>query len=164
MIIAADVHYGNEFASAAGVIFNRWEDTLPLCEKRIQVPVSSGYIPGSFYLRELPCILELLRHIIIYPDVIIIDGYVYLGKEQKDGLGAHLYRSLNKEIPVIGAAKNPFLGVPEESKLLRGKSNKPLYITSIGIELEEAKDLIRKMAGTNRLPDMLKRADRLSRQ
>ena len=75
----------------------------------------------------------------------------------------HLYDSLQKKVPVIGVAKNPFKDVNVESELLRGNSLKPLYITSVGYPLSQAKKCISLMAGKNRIPSLLKKVDRLCR-
>ena len=55
------------------------------------------------------------------------------------------------------------MGVPKECEVYRGKSKKPLFITSVGIELEQAKQHIQSMAGKDRFPLLLKQADILSR-
>ena len=51
--------------------------------------------PGQFYKRELPCILELLKQVNPLPNYIVIDGYVYLGGDEKPGLGKHRITSYN---------------------------------------------------------------------
>jgi deoxyribonuclease V len=91
------------------------------------------------------------------------DGFVWLGRDKKDGLGGRLYKSLNERIPVIGVAKSAFKDTPEELRLYRGRSSRPLFITSAGIDAGEAKSLIAIMYGQNRIPFILKRADQLSR-
>lgn len=164
MILAVDVHYRDNLAMAAGIVFNNWGDDHPLFEKRIELTCNNEYIPGKFYLRELPCILELLKCFIIFPDVIIIDGNVYLGKESAPGLGTYLYKSLNEQVPVIGVAKSAYKNTPENTFIYRGKSSRPLYITSIGIDIDAAKFNISNMYGTSRIPYMLKRVDQLARK
>ncbi len=44
------------------------------------------------------------------------------------------------------------------------KSIKPLFITSIGIDLEEATKLIKNMNGQNRIPTLLKKLDTLTKE
>ncbi|MGE5430369.1 MAG: endonuclease V [Syntrophomonadaceae bacterium] len=164
MNLAVDVHYYMEEAFAAGIAFHNWTDDRPSYEVTASLKGINSYIPGSFYLRELPVILELLKKLNESPETIVIDGYVWLGREKKDGLGGRLYKALNKKIPVIGVAKSPFKDTPESLKLFRGKSFRPLFITSAGIDLEEAKTYISHMHGQNRIPTLLKMADRLSRE
>ena len=68
----------------------------------------AGYIPGSFYKRELPCILSLLSDINETVDTIIVDGYVSLGS--RPGLGQHIKDEIEPRVAVIGVAKNYFKG------------------------------------------------------
>lgn len=164
MILAVDVSYNPDEAFAAGIEFNNWTDEKPSREITASLKGVSSYIPGSFYLRELPVILELLKKLNEMPEAIIIDGYVFLGSEKKDGLGGRLYKALNGRVPVIGVAKSAFKDTPDDIKIYRGKSMRPLFITSAGMGLEEAKTYILHMHGQNRIPILLKRADELSRR
>jgi len=75
----------------------------------------------------------------------------------------HLWLSLAKRIPVIGVAKSNFRGTPEEAKLYRGNSRRPLFISCMGLPLDEAQNYIARMHGEYRIPTLLKSADRLSR-
>lgn len=163
MILAVDVQYTLNAALAAGILFSDWksDNTQQLLLKSIDK--IAPYEPGSFYKRELPCILALLSEVNINLDVIIVDGYVMLGKDNTPGLGMHLYNSLNGAIPVIGVAKKEFIGTPNACQLQRGKSQKPLYITSVGIELSLAKFYIASMHGKYRIPTLLKKVDQLCR-
>jgi deoxyribonuclease V len=97
--------------------------------------------------------------------MIIIDGYVYLDDYNKYGLGGHLFESLNRKIPIIGVAKTNFVSNKENKvELLRGKSINPLFITSIGIDIEIAKRNISKMFGEYRIPKLLKELDKLTKE
>jgi len=49
-------------------------------------------------------------------------------------------------------------------KIFRGGSRRPLYVNSVGIDLEEAKQKIIAMHGDFRVPTLLKLADRESRK
>lgn len=95
----------------------------------------------------------------------IVDGFVYLDDNYKYGLGGHLFESLNRKIPIIGVAKTNFASNKENKvELLRGKSINPLYITSIGIDIETAKRNISKMFGDYRIPTILKELDKLTKE
>lgn len=122
------------------------------------------YEPGSFYKRELPCILAILQKISEDIEVIVIDGYVTLGEKEKPGLGTHLFNHLEGEIPIIGVAKNRFTNTPDQCALLRGASKKPLFITCLGIDLVDAKQCIQNMHGQHRIPTLLKLVDSECRQ
>ena len=163
MIFAADVQYTDNSALAAGLLFSGWESDAADGKIIKRIDNIAPYEPGSFYKRELPCILALLEDVDKKPDAIVVDGFVKLGAEGRDGLGMHLYNAISRETPVIGVAKKEFTGTPPECQLLRGKSRKPLYITSVGISLEKAKKLIGNMHGDNRIPTLLKKVDQLCR-
>lgn len=95
-------------------------------------------------------------------NLLIIDGYVYLN-DYKNGLGGHLYEALNKKIPVIGVAKSYYKVCAGYTEIYRGKSIKPLYISSIGIDLSYSCALIENLDGKYRIPNMLKQVDLLTR-
>lgn len=163
MIIAIDVHYTENSALIAGLIFQTWTSLQPERVYTQHFNEIAEYESGSFYKRELPCILSLLQQVQEPLEIIIIDGFVTLGTEQKAGLGMYLWQSLNPQIPVIGVAKNAFRGTPQHCEILRGESLKPLYITSAGIDLELAKQGILMMSGKHRIPTLLKLVDQYSR-
>ena len=58
-----------------------------------------------------PCILDVLRPI-PRPDIVIIDGYVWLDQKGTPGLGAHLWSALDQQVAVVGVAKSPRRGDP----------------------------------------------------
>ncbi len=97
-------------------------------------------------------------------DLLIIDGFVHLGLDKRPGLGRYLWDKLGRTKPVIGVAKTAFKDTPPDTAVWRGKSLKPLYVTAVGIPLEEAKAKIRSMAGSYRIPTLLKRVDSLCRK
>ena len=96
-------------------------------------------------------------------DVVIVDGYVWLGDGTKPGLGAHLYQALGERTPVVGIAKTKFKGADSASEVIRGKSTRPLFITAAGMSLEVAAEHVRWMHGRYRMPTLLKRVDSLCR-
>ena len=164
MFIAVDVHYHNSKAQAAGVLYRNWTDCE--AEKTLIVPVepAASYIPGQFYKRELPCIMAVLERLDFLPQCIIIDGYVYLGRERAPGLGKYLFDAIEKKSSVIGVAKNPFKDPPSDTQVFRGKSKRPIYVSSAGMGMEEAKYHIGEMCGKHRIPRLIKMADSLSKQ
>lgn len=163
MIFAVDVQYKGSKGYAGGIIFSSWGQSKPDKEVLTIINDIHEYIPGQFYKRELPCILQLLEQLNEKPEVIIIDGYVYLTSKTKWGLGAYLYEALEQKIPVIGVAKTKFNDTPEYTKLYRGKSTNPLFISVAGYDLDLAKEHIHSMEGNFRIPVLLKYVDRLCR-
>ena len=133
MKIILDVHYGSNQASVAGVQFRHWSDSRP---HRIETAIISGtteYVPGQFYKRELPCLLKLLRGIAARFEAIVIDGYVHLRPPLEKGLGAHLADALAYPVVILGVAKNPLKSAHRFLPIHRGRSRKPLFISSLGI-------------------------------
>ncbi|MBR7781265.1 endonuclease V [Undibacterium luofuense] len=162
MILAVDVGYSENGAKAVGAIFHDWESETIHKKFVVDIPEVEEYVPGQFFRRELPCIEKVLESVDEPIDCIVIDGHVSLGESQAPGLGAKLWEKLNGAIPVIGVAKSAYLGNPEEAKLFRGQSTRPLFISAKGMTLEEAKQRIQQMRGKYRLPDILKLVDQIS--
>lgn len=162
MIAAFDVHYPAQGrARAAAVLFAQYDAAAPDRIMSRLIPEPAGYTPGAFYKRELPCILRLLDHFEQMPAEMIIDGYVWLGA--KPGLGQHLFEALDGRIPVIGVAKSAFAGAAAQ-KVLRGGSQRPLYITAAGMSAETAARNINRMHGPHRMPTLLTRVDQAARE
>ncbi|MDY0988065.1 endonuclease V [Flavobacterium sp. CFBP9031] len=166
MILAFDTYYFDQKAKTICLEFAEWNEDKNFKIHSEIIDNVEEYIPGEFYKRELPCILSLLKQIDLSTiEVIVVDGFVYLNDENKYGLGGYLYEKLNKEIPIIGVAKTNFASIEKNKKaLFRGDSKKPLYITSIGINLDEAYKKVESMAGEFRFPTLLKELDRLSKE
>ncbi len=166
MILAFDTYYFGNKAKTVCVGFKNWSDSEPcLTESEILEGIAE-YIPGEFYQRELPCILSLLSRIDQSDaKAIIIDGFVTIDDTAKHGLGGHLYEKLSGLIPVIGVAKTNFLtNTRYKRELLRGESKQPLYITALGIDIDEALSLVKSMFGEFRVPKLLKELDRLTKE
>ena len=163
MILAIDVQYVGDQGFISAVSFDDWDAMQPSNEYNTVLGEIADYEPGSFYKRELPCIVALLDEYSLSPDIIVVDGYVTLNEQETPGLGLHLYNAIGGRSQVIGVAKRSFLGVSDNTKIYRGTSNNPLFVTSVGIDLEEAKCNILTMHGKNRIPILLKRVDRMCR-
>lgn len=166
MLLALDTYYFANMAKTVAILFHDWSDA------RVQQTYSevldgvADYEPGSFYKRELPCILSLLRQIDLSSiSAIIIDGFVFLDDAGSPGLGAHLYQSLNGKIPVIGIAKTNFATVHTHKRALyRGESKRPLFISAIGMDVDKATANVQRMHGPHRIPTLLKELDGWTRQ
>lgn len=165
MIAAFDSWYDGAKARTACVLFNDWADEKPVQILSDVIDSTADYEPGAFYKRELPCIQHLLNQLALTEtDTIVIDGYVVLNDQGKLGLGGRLYELLNPKIPVIGVAKTHFAGNDLLTRaVFRGKSEKPLYVSAVGINLDDAAACIQKMAGPYRIPAMLKLLDQVSK-
>jgi deoxyribonuclease V len=163
MIACTDVHYTNTHAIAACVSFRDWSDAHPDLAITERVEDPAPYEPGRFYRRELPALLAVLSKLTLPPELVIIDGYVWLGDWDHPGLGAHLHKALGGRAAVIGVAKKVFLRGPAVQTIRRGHGARPLYVSTAGMDLNEAAARIVGLHGEFRVPTLLKRVDHLCR-
>ena len=165
MILAFDTYYYQNQARTVAVAFSQWPDEEPLKIYAETTQNPAEYEPGSFYKRELPCILSLIRQIDLSTvSHIIVDGYAVLDDAGKPGLGGHLYDALGKTIPIIGVAKSDFRSLKKgKVAVLRGQSQNPLFVTASGMEVETAAAFIDKMHGQFRIPTLLGLLDRATK-
>lgn len=166
MIAFLDVGYRSSGARAACVLANSWQDDIAVGSYIADIASVAEYEPGQFFRRELPCLMEVLRRLPLQPVAVVIDGYVWLPSRGRAGLGAHLYEALGRRIPVIGIAKTAFAGAEVSKdvvKVLRGNSKRPLFVTAVGVDLEQAAGWVKSMSGAHRMPALMAAADRLSR-
>lgn len=161
MKLAIDVFYYEQQAKVVGILFNEMTDTVVKEIITKIIPCTEEYEPGSFYKRELPCVLSILEEVDLNTlDLIIVDGYVYLDSDKKKGLGGYLYDTLEIKVPVMGVAKSYFFRDSAlVSEVLRGESTKPLYVSAIGIDLDVATDFVLRMDGKYRMPTLLQIMD-----
>lgn len=165
--VAIDVFYTESHSKTVGVIFNDWQDSEPqdIIVEEVEKE-STPYIPGQFFRRELPCILNLLEKINLEEfDTVIIDGFISLKDNNGkvcSGLGEHLLERLPKGVSLIGVAKTNYCKTNEISEhVRRGKSTRPLYVQGRGdYNNETAGNLIRLMKGNFRIPTLLKILDK----
>jgi deoxyribonuclease V len=158
---AVDVHYPPEGGARAALVVA----TEPRFGKLVEEHVAwldkvEPYEPGRFFVRELPAIQAVLAKAAAL-DVLIIDGYVDLDPDGRPGLGAHVHDHVG--IPIIGVAKTAFRAAAHAVAVHRGTAIRPLYVTATGVPVKEAADMIASMAGPHRIPDALRRVDRLAR-
>lgn len=162
MLAAVDVQYEGKRGCAACVTFQDWTAAEPVREYMSELEDVLDYEPGEFWKRELPCILAVLPAVDAL-DVVLIDGYVWLDGNGRPGLGARLFEALGKRIGVVGVAKTAFQGSTHAVRVLRPGSRRPLFVTSAGVDLDKAAAAIGTMAGSHRIPALLKRVDQLAR-
>ena len=96
-----DVHYRQTSAVTACVEFDSWQDRNPAA---IHVSVVDGYaeyVPGRFFERELPCLLDALGCLDRKFEVLVVDGFVHLKPPQEKGLGFYLAESLPYHAAVV---------------------------------------------------------------
>lgn len=173
MLAAVDVDYRPDHALAACVLFDAWTDAAPGAVVVARAPLAAPYVPGELYRRELPPLLAVLAEArpLGRPDVVVVDGNVWLGPGAdggagRPGLGARLHEALaaaGAPAAVVGVAKTRFAGAPTV-EVLRGRSARPLHVSALGLEVERAAALVRAMHGDARIPTLLAAADRACRR
>jgi deoxyribonuclease V len=167
MIIATDVAYDEAAGTgrAAALGFDAWTAATALVERtRVHAPIAP-YEPGSFYKRELPCLVPLLEELAaLHPiGVVVVDGYVDLGA--RPGLGRHLVAALaalGLSPAIVGVAKTSFAGATA-LEVRRGGSVSPLFVTAHGMDAAAAASAVASMHGEHRMPTLLRRVDQLAR-
>jgi deoxyribonuclease V len=163
MLACVDVDYRDDGAVAACVVFRDWGDEASTAELVRLIEHVEPYVPGQFYKRELPCLLDVLGRVSEPVETVIIDGYVWLRDEAHPGLGGHLFEALGRSKAVVGVAKSSFATARAYRAVQRGQSQKPLFVTAVGIDLDEVARYVRAMHGEYRIPTLLRRVDQLCR-
>jgi deoxyribonuclease V len=164
MLACVDVDYREHEAVAACVLFRAWADGESAGEEVARVAPVEPYRPGQFYRRELPCLLAVLGKVTAPLEIVVVDGYVWLGDETNPGLGGHLFAALGRTVPVIGVAKTRFASARVVRPVVRGGSRRPLWLTAAGLDPDTAARYVAGMHGPFRIPTLLKRVDQLCRQ
>jgi deoxyribonuclease V len=158
---AVDVHYPESGGACAALVVTHNSTFAPIAEEKVcRLEDVAPYEPGRFFVRELPAIRAVVARAGAL-DLLVIDGYVDLDPSGRPGLGAHVHAELR--IPVVGVAKTAFRSATHALPVRRGAATRPLYVTASGIPVEEAAALVARMAGGYRIPDALRRVDRLAR-
>lgn len=164
MIACFDVHYDDHSAVAAAIAFRGWDDETIVDQHIVNVKNVGEYRAGRFFERELKPLRELLPLITHPLHYYVIDAYCHLSQDLDPGLGAYLKEHLPADAVVIGVAKNRFRDTNHAIELYRGSSDRPLFVTSIGVDYPCAANYIKSMAGNYRIPTLLKLVDSLSRK
>jgi deoxyribonuclease V len=165
MMACVDVDYRDPDAVAACVLFRAWTDESSAGELVEHIRGVAEYVPGQFYRRELPCLLAVLCRVAERLELVVVDGYVWLGDEDRPGLGAHLYEALGRQVPIVGVAKTRFAGARSAVEVVRGESaTRPLFVTAAGLDVTEAARRVQTMHGAYRIPTLLRQVDRLCRE
>lgn len=165
MIGCLDVGYdeARDEARAAVVVARDWASERVEYESIAVVKGLLPYLPGQFFRRELGPLTAVLRQLAALPEILVVDGFVWLDGGLRPGLGAHLYEAVERSTAVVGVAKSRFEQAGPAREVLRGTSHRPLFVSAVGIDLDFAAEAVKRMAGSHRLPSLIRRADQLSR-
>ena len=159
-----DVAYGPSAAGIGCLLTDTWTTATAILEISRCLRYSPvEYLPGQFYKRELPVLLSVIEGLSPRPQMVVIDGYVWLGQNGAPGLGGYLFAALDSGTPVVGIAKSRYRQDTWSERVYRGGSHRPLYVTAAGFETTKAAGLVASMHGKYRLPTLLRQVDRLAR-
>lgn len=167
--------------SVASVVVLSYPDleTIESASSRMKTPFP--YVPGLLSFRELPAILKAVERISAAPQVIFVDGHGR-AHPRRFGIASHLGLWLN--CPTIGIGKSRLCGAYEEpgeergcetdllddgeviGRVLRTRTSvKPIFVSiGYGIPLDECRRWTLAVTPRYRLPEPIRRADRLSHQ
>ncbi len=158
-----------------------YPDLILVEEAFMDGPCPFPYIPGLLSFREAPIILEVWKQLNHRPEVLLVDGQ---GIAHPRGLGIASHLVLLLDVPTIGVAKSKLVGEGEEPETEAGAASplfwhgqvvgwilrtrteiQPLYVSpGHRVSLTDCRDIALGCVKKYRLPEPLRRADRLSRQ
>ncbi|HSH27882.1 MAG TPA: deoxyribonuclease V [Wenzhouxiangella sp.] len=163
----------------AAAVLMRYPDLELVDEVVFELPTELPYIPGLLSFRELPAVLGALERLSIPPDLVLCDGQ---GRAHPRRFGIACHLGVTTGLATIGVGKSRLCGRHEEpgpskgsavdlldqgeviGRVVRSRDRvRPLYV-SIGhrIGLDTAVELVLACTPRFRLPEPIKRADRLA--
>ena len=163
MKLVVAVHFDGVHANVAAAAFDAWDavEATKTYGSRVDHVEKAG--KGELDLRELPCLMQLLREYSLEPELILIEGFVHLDADETPGLGQHLYQALGCKVPIVGVSKKRLPGMSVQVEVVREEETQPLYVTCAGIDIGAAKARLRAMHGRKRVPTLMKLAARLAK-
>lgn len=149
-------------------------------EATLEGPCPFPYIPGLLSFREAPILVEIWKRLNRRPEVLLVDGQG-IAHPRNLGIASHL--GLLLATPTIGVAKSRLVGEGEEPApeagaaspllyqgsavgwILRTRAGvRPLYVSpGHRVTLTDAREIVLGCVRKYRIPEPLRRADRLSR-
>lgn len=163
MKLAIAVHLDGSQAQVAAAAFDAWDAPEPTKTYLSHIAQVEKPVRGEPDLRELTCVMQLLREHRLAPELILIEGFVHLDADETPGLGQHLFQALGGATPVIGVSKTSRPGLPAQFEVMREEEAKPLLVTSAGVDIGAAKARVRAMHGRKRVPTLMKLVARLAK-
>jgi deoxyribonuclease V len=147
-----------------------------VAKERVRYP----YIPGLLSFREGPAIIKAVRRLKARPDLLIFDGQ---GVAHPLGIGIASHIGVILNIPAIGCAKSRLVGIYDEPGFRKGDWSllfyeskcvgavlrtrdhvRPVFVSpGHCIDLKASIDIVLHAVSSYRLPEPIRRADRISR-
>lgn len=150
-------------ATAAAVAFDAWDAAEATRTYLSRIAHVEPAVRGALDLRELPCVMQLLREHKLEPELILIDGFVHLDADETPGLGQHIFHALGGSLPIVGVSKKRLPGLTAQFEVMREEETQPLLVTCAGIDIGAAKARLRAMHGRKRVPTLMKLVARLAK-
>lgn len=163
MKLVVAVHFEGAQANAAAVAFDAWDAAEATKTYVSRITHVETAVRGALDLRELPCVVQLLREHSLEPELILMDGFVHLDADETPGLGQHLYHALGGRVPIVGVSKKRLPSLAAQFEVMREEETPPLLVTCAGIDIGAAKARLRAMHGRKRVPTLMKLAARLAK-
>lgn len=163
MKLIVAVHFDGAQANAAAAAFDAWDAAEATKTYVSRIAHVEKAVRGELDLRELPCVMQLLREHGLEPELILFDGFVHLDADETPGLGQHLHHALGGKVPVVGVSKRRPPGLPVQFEVMREEEAPPLLVTCAGIDIGAAKARLRAMHGRKRVPTLMKLVARLAK-
>lgn len=163
MKLIVAVHFEDAQATAAAVAFDAWDAAEATRTYLSRIAHVEPAVRGTLDLRELPCVMQLLREHKLEPELILIDGFVHLDADETPGLGQHIFHALGGSVPIVGISKKRLPGLTAQFEVMREEETQPLLVTCAGIDIGAAKARLRAMHGRKRLPTLMKLVARLAK-
>ncbi|MGD8519918.1 MAG: deoxyribonuclease V [Desulfobacterales bacterium] len=179
-IAGIDTAY-REGVGCAAVVVLQFEDLKTVESKTATRPINFPYVPGLLSFREGPVISEALDKLKSPPDLLMFDGQG-IAHPRRFGIASHI--GLLVDIPAVGCAKTKLIGKYQEPEVEQGSFTylrdndgtigavvrtrsrvKPLFVsTGHRVNLGDSIKLVLRCSTGFRLPEPIRRADKLSRE
>ncbi len=119
-IVAVEAAYGHGGASVyAAAIALTFPDLQEVERSYFHLPTEFPYIPGLFYFREGPALVNALLAMKTDPDLIMVSGHG-IAHPKQCGIASHIGMSFDK--PTIGVARRLLTGTHRPVKETKGSS------------------------------------------
>ncbi|MDM0118017.1 endonuclease V [Variovorax sp. J22R133] len=158
-------YFDGAHANAVAAAFDAWDAAEATKTYVSRIAQVEKPVRGELDLRELTCVMQLLREHSLEPELILMDGFVHLDTDETPGVGQHLYQALDGKVPVVGVSKKRLPGLSVQFEVMREEEeeSQPLFVTCAGIDIGAAKARLLAMHGRKRVPTLMKLVARLAK-
>ena len=181
LIAGCDVSYSSGGVSKAAVVVYSRRKRKFIEELTVSLPTEFPYVPTFLSFREAPVLLSVFEKMKSLPDIFIFDGQG-IAHPLHVGLAAHM--GIVLQIPSVGCAKSHLYGNYEEPPGVKGaytflkekngellgvclktrENVKPLFVSiGWGVDILLCIDVVMETVGKYKLPEIMRRADKLSK-